>query len=62
MASMGERRSWWSYLSSLSSRSTASGETRCWLSLFKNLDHGLRVCRPRMPSKCGSSSRLYLSR
>jgi hypothetical protein len=34
---------WWSYRSSLDRKSSASGDTRCWLSLLMNLVQGRRL-------------------
>ena len=50
------------YLNNFPSRSTASSDTKCWLSLFENLVKGFLECRPKIPSKWGSSSRSYLSK
>ena len=37
-ASFDVSRSWWSYRNSLSKKSIASEDTRCWLSAFTNFD------------------------
>ena len=36
---------WWSYRSSLSKKSIASEDTRCWLSALTNLDLGIGGAR-----------------
>ena len=50
------------YLKSLPNKSTASSDTKCWLSFVENRISGFLECRPKIPSKCGSSSRSYLSK
>lgn len=47
---------WWSYRSSLSMKSIASADTRCWLSAFTNLVHGLRECLQTHTGHAGSGS------
>lgn len=44
MASRAVSRSWWSYLSNLSKKSNASGDTRCWFSPCTKRSHRLRLC------------------
>lgn len=44
MASAAVSLCWWSYRSSLSSRSRASGLTRCWFSDWMNCSQRFRVC------------------
>ena len=44
MASRAVSLSWWSYRKSLSKKSKASGETRCWFSLCTKRSHRLREC------------------
>lgn len=44
MASVAVSLCWWSYRSSLSSRSRASGLTRCWFSDWTNCSQRFRVC------------------
>lgn len=44
MASLAVSRDWWSYRSSLSRKSKASGLTRCWFSLWTKRSHRLREC------------------
>lgn len=45
-----------------SRKSSASVLTRCWFSALTNFCHGLRLCLPTRPSRCGSSSMPYLFR
>lgn len=44
IASWAVRRSWWSYRNNLSKKSRASGDTKCWFSLWTNLSHRFREC------------------
>lgn len=44
MASRAVSLSWWSYRKSLSKKSKASGEIKCWFSLCTKRSHLLREC------------------
>ena len=62
IASCAVSRSWWSYRSSLETKSTASSGTSAWFSAVTNFCHGFFDYLPISPSKCVSSSRSYVSR
>lgn len=55
MASLAVSRDWWSYRSSLSKKSRASGLTRCWFSLWTKRSHRLRECLQENRPKSGQA-------